>query len=163
MDRNDTEFSTLYRRHSADVLRFAFWLCGHRADAEDIAAETFARAYAGADTLRAESAKAYLLRIARNLVLERQRRHRPNDELDDNTLDESATPERHADAAQSVRRTLTALATLSEPDRAALLLTSHDGLDYRAIALLLGLSLPAVKVRIHRARLRLASALEKSS
>lgn len=162
MDNPATEFSTLYRRHAADVYRFAFWLCGHRADAEDIAAEAFARAYAGADALRAESAKAYLLTIARNLVLERARRKRPEQPLDDSEPDGTADPERHAAAAQGVRRTLSALASLAEPDRAALLLSGHEGLDHRAIAQALGLSLTAVKVRIHRARLRLAKALEET-
>jgi len=162
MDRRTTEFSTLYRSYADDVFRFAFWLCGHRADAEDITSETFARAYAGAGDVRAETAKAYLLTIARNLVLERQRRHRSNEALDENAADDAADPEREADAAQGVRRTLAALATLAEPDRAALLLAGHDGLDYRAIAELLGLSLTAVKVRIHRARLRLAEALENA-
>ena len=61
-----------------------------------------------------------------------------------------------------MRRTLAALATLAEPDRAALLLSGHAGLDYRAIALTLGLSVTAVKVRIYRARLRLAKALEET-
>lgn len=162
MDRTTTEFSTLYRRHASDVFRFAFWLCGHRADAEDIAAETFARAYAGADGLRAETVKAYLLTITRNLVLERQRRYQPGEALDENAADESAGPERHTDGVHSVRRTLSALATLSEPDRAALLLAGHDGLDYREIALLLGASQSAIKVRIHRARMRLSKALEET-
>ena len=52
--------SGLYRRYSQDVYRFAYWLSGNVADAEDITSETFVRAWAGADGVRAATAKAYL-------------------------------------------------------------------------------------------------------
>jgi RNA polymerase sigma-70 factor (ECF subfamily) len=42
-------------------------------------------------------------------------------------------------------------------DRSALLLRVDDGLSYQQIAAVLGLSLAAVKVKIHRARLKLAA------
>jgi RNA polymerase sigma-70 factor (ECF subfamily) len=50
---------------------------------------------------------------------------------------------------------LTALRTLPVPDRAALLMHAQDGLSHAAIAASLGLSVAAVKVRIHRARIKL--------
>jgi RNA polymerase sigma-70 factor (ECF subfamily) len=50
-----------------------------------------------------------------------------------------------------------ALQTLPEIDRAALLLHAQDGLPYAAVAAALGLSIPAVKVRVHRARMKLRS------
>jgi DNA-directed RNA polymerase specialized sigma24 family protein len=39
-----TEFEALYGRYAADVFRFALFLSGNRADAEDITSETFVRA-----------------------------------------------------------------------------------------------------------------------
>jgi RNA polymerase sigma factor (sigma-70 family) len=50
---------------------------------------------------------------------------------------------------------LTALRTLPEDDRAALLMQAQDGLSHAAIASALGLSVAAVKVKIHRARIKL--------
>ena len=48
-----------------------------------------------------------------------------------------------------------ALQALPEADRAALLMHVQDGLSYAAIASTLGLSIAAVKVRVHRARIKL--------
>ena len=48
---------------------------------------------------------------------------------------------------------LEALQTLPETDRAALLMHAQDGLPYEAVARALGLSITAVKVRVHRARI----------
>lgn len=153
-------FGDIYRRYAGDVFRFAYWACGHRADAEDIVAETFARAFAGRDKLRASSVKGYLLTIARNLAHERRRRQRPEDELEPTLADPGPDPERNAQLAHETRRTLAALSALPETDRDALLLACHEGLALREVAELLGVSLAAIKVRIHRARLRLAQALE---
>ena len=155
-----TDFTALYQRYAADIHRFVFWLIGHAADAEDITAETFARAFAGADGLRAETAKAYLLTIARNLCAERSRRTRPLVPLDAQLADCAYGPEQTAEAAAQGRRMLAALAQLSDIDRAALLLHSYEGLEQRVVAPMLGLSVSALKVRIHRARLRLSAFLE---
>jgi len=53
-------FSELYERYSADVFRFALFLSGDRAAAEDIAAETFARALVARQPIREGTVKAYL-------------------------------------------------------------------------------------------------------
>ena len=90
------DLSGLYRRYSQDVYRFAYWLSGNAADAEDITSETFVRAWTGANRVRAATARAYLLTIARNLFLQ-QRRRDPgrHDELHDEAdpaPDRSARP-----------------------------------------------------------------------
>lgn len=59
-----TEFSPIAL--APDRARFAYWLSGNEEEARDVAAETFARAWAGADGLRLKTVKAYLLAIARN-------------------------------------------------------------------------------------------------
>jgi RNA polymerase sigma-70 factor (ECF subfamily) len=61
------DFGTLYGRHAEDVLRFAFYLCGNRAVAEDITSETFVRAWVARDEIRVGSVRVYLFTIARNL------------------------------------------------------------------------------------------------
>jgi RNA polymerase sigma-70 factor (ECF subfamily) len=50
---------------------------------------------------------------------------------------------------------LEALQSLPEADRAALLMHAQDGMPREAIASALGLSIAAVKVRVHRARIKL--------
>ena len=62
-----TDFGAVYERYADDVLRFALYLTGDRAEAEEIASETFVRAWLASGEIRVETVKAYLLSIARNL------------------------------------------------------------------------------------------------
>ncbi len=147
----------LYRRYAHDVYRFAFWLCGNAPDAEDIASETFVRAWAGADDLHMGTVKAYLLTIARNLFLQRLRRSRRQGELDENVADLSPGPDQQAEQRDELRAVLQELQKLPEVDRAALVMRAQQGLPYEEIARCLGVSLAAAKVKVHRARLKLAA------
>jgi DNA-directed RNA polymerase specialized sigma24 family protein len=54
------EFGHLYEHYARDVLRFALYLTGSRAEAEDITSETFVRAWVESDTIRVGTVKAYL-------------------------------------------------------------------------------------------------------
>ena len=150
-----TGFSELYRRHVGDVYRFLVWLGGDREEAQDLTAETFARAWAGADGLRLETVKAYLLAIARNLWLEARRRQREAAELDHEWPDDFPDPERTAAGRQRFAAVARALRQLPELDRAALLLRCEEGLAYEEIARILDISAGAARVKVHRARLRL--------
>ena len=107
--------------------------------------------------------------IARNLHLHEMRRHRarPGLPLDaEGSLElatEEVSPERRATARSELSRVLAELQKLPEVDRAALLMRAEDQLPYDEIARALGLSLSATKVKIHRARLRLAEARQVDS
>jgi RNA polymerase sigma-70 factor (ECF subfamily) len=151
-----TDFEAIYESYSRDIYRFALYLCGNRTEAEDIASETFSRAWNASGQIRAATAKAYLLTIARNCYLEGRRKSPKQMPLDDRTPDSNANP--HADAERRIEldRVLEVLQQMPELDRAVLLLRVQDGMPYQAIAAAVGLSLPAVKVKIHRARLKLA-------
>jgi RNA polymerase sigma-70 factor (ECF subfamily) len=151
-----TSIEELYRRYAQDVYRFAFWLCGNSHDAEDIVSETFVRAWAGADDLRMDTVKAYLLVIARNLFL-RQLRSKEKGELDSNFPDPAPGPDQEAEQRDELRAVLQELQKLPEVDRAALLMRVQEELPYEEIARCLGVSLAAAKVKVHRARLKLAA------
>jgi len=154
----------LYRRHARDVFRFAFWLSGDRAEADDLTSETFVRAWASGNPLRLATVKGYLFTIARNLFL--QRRRRAGRRSDGRRRDEAAAPElpdpapgpeRSAHSRRELERTLAALATIPEAERSALLMRAEHGLAYAEIGRVLGISAGAARVRVHRARLKLAS------
>src|SRR5512133_3852337 len=66
-------FGGLFERYWPDVFRFAVYLTGNRADAEDVASETFARAWAAPGEIRVGTVKAYLFMIARNLSVDLRR------------------------------------------------------------------------------------------
>ena len=69
-----TAFNDIYEAHAADVRRFARYLSGSEDLADEITAETFLRAWTGNTPVRATTARAYLLAIARNLVTDERRR-----------------------------------------------------------------------------------------
>jgi RNA polymerase sigma-70 factor (ECF subfamily) len=150
-----TDFATLYRQYAPDVYRFSLYLSGNRAEAEDIVSETFARVWSTADQIRTGTVKAYLLVIARNIYRTRLRKLRTRTELDEGLIDPKPGPEAAADARLELRRVLTRLQSLSETDRAALLMQAHQGLSTEEIAVALGSSVAAVKIRIHRVRQKL--------
>lgn len=64
---------------------------------------------------------------------------------------------------QTFRAVLEAIQRLPEPQREALVLAPEPDLSYEQIAAILGCSLAVVKVRVHRARLKLKSELEAKS
>lgn len=152
----------LYRRHAQDVFRFAYWLCGDRADAEDITSETFVRAWSHDARLNLATVKGYLFAIARNLFLHEQRRAGRRhggpdpDETDPDLPDPSPGPARSATARDELRRVLAALGKLPEAERAALLMRAEHALPYAEIGRVLDISTAAARVKVHRARLKLA-------
>lgn len=144
-------FEDLYRHYFADVHRFALYLSGNPAEAEDIASETFVRAWAADAPLRAQSLDAYLFTIARNLHRRGYRRRRL-DALAVEVPDEPPGPEREVAGRGELAATLAQLQMLPEVDRAALLMRAFHELSYEEIASALGISLPSAKVKVHRAR-----------
>lgn len=65
-------------------------------------------------------------------------------------------------ARRDLAAVMAALQTLPEIDRAAVVMRAGEELPYEEIAAALGLTVAAAKVKVHRARLKLAAALEES-
>lgn len=150
-------FSELYGRYAQDVHRFALYLCGNQSLAEELTSETFVRALCGPTDLKLGTLRAYLFAITRNL-------YRDSLTKLGRTVATGSLPERHdprpspevsAQHKQKLQNTLRVMQTLPEEQREALLLASDGDLSYQEIGRILGCSLPAVKVRIHRARMAL--------
>jgi RNA polymerase sigma-70 factor (ECF subfamily) len=154
------DFGRLYATYSKDVFRFALYLTGSRAEAEDITSETFVRALAGSDVIRVATVKAYLLMIARNLYIDSRRREVRHVELTYEPPDPAPNPEAVSGSKSALRAATSALQRLQEIDRAALLMRAVHGLGYDEIARALGLSVAAARVKVHRARLKLAAVCE---
>jgi RNA polymerase sigma-70 factor (ECF subfamily) len=160
------DFASLYRQYAGDVFRFAYFLSGNHALAEDIAAETFARALTAGDRIQTGTVKAYLLRIARNLFVDAVRRDTRLENLtgsEEQISDPAPNPEAVTRSRMELEFTWHALATLSEGERSALLMSAVTGLSHEQIAVALDCSVPAVKLRIHRARLRLRQLTARGS
>lgn len=151
-----SDFEALYAHYSRDIYRFALYLCGNPAEAEDITSETFVRVWNATGRIRAATAKSYLFAIARNYYLERLRRGAKETQLNETTPDPMANPYTNAERRMELNRVLGELQQFPELDRTVLLLRVQEEWSYQEIADAVHLSLPAVKVKIHRARLKLA-------
>ena len=154
------KFQDLYESYAPHVYRFAFGLSGDRAEAEDITAETFVRAWVRSGAIRTETLKAYLFAIARNLFLERRRKGQRVVALPDDAIypDPAPGPDRQAESRFELERVGRYLQTLPEVDRAAFVLRVQHGLPYAEIARVLGISPSAARVKVHRVRKKLLSA-----
>jgi len=159
VDARQTTFHELYSRYAADVYRFAHWLTGNPDDAQDITSETFVRAWTAPEEPRMETVKAYLFAIARNLHRKQWRRQSRLEVLDESMPGQTVQPDQAAANQDEFRRTLEAVHVLPEIDRTVLLLRAEQELSYEDIAAVTGLSVAAAKVRVFRARAKLAALL----
>ena len=152
------DLETIYREHAPTLLRFAWGMCGDRSRADDIVSETFVRLLTKAPRLETRTALAYLLAVARNAFLDGALQRRREVPLPDVVRAPGRDPDERIDDAKRLRAVMQALRVLPEGERAALLLRVDHELPYDEIARVLGTSIAAAKVRVHRARLRLAGA-----
>ena len=156
------DLQDLYSRHAADVRRFARYLCGNELLADDLTSETFLRAWCASSPIREPTVKAYLFTIVRHLYLSELRRTSRHEELSDTVPSGAPTQHEQLESASTLRAVWRVLRQLPETDRAALLMRSQDGMPYEEIAQVLNLSTANAKVRVHRARLKLAMLIPDS-
>ncbi len=154
---NSTTFHDLYERYAPDVYRFALWLSGDPAEADDIASETFVRAWSSSSKIQTETVKAYLFTIARNLFLKQMQRQKRQVSLAHAANATSSGPQILVEERLALAEILQQLQQLPEGERAALILRVKHELPYAEIARVLGISLSAAKVKVHRARLKLTA------
>ena len=153
----------LFAAHQAGLLRYLARAVGHADTARDLTQDVFVRV-AGSAVMPAsdEERRAWIFRIARNLAIDYQRRRavRPQ-ALGRRSLDEGdAAPDVAVAAAQDTSLAVNeALATLDPLDRDVFLLREVAGLSYAEIGATCDLTVPAVRSRIHRARLELRKGL----
>lgn len=155
----DVTFAAIYEQYAQDVYRFALYLSGNKPLAEDLAAETFSRAWAAWGRIRVGTVKAYLLTITRNLYRDvlRQQKEVPLDGAW-SPADTAPDPESVAVARDELDAVLVALRALPEAERSVLLMATVGNIAYDAIAVAFGITPAAVKVRVHRARVKLNAA-----
>jgi len=139
----------LYHCYQPQVYALCFRLLERAEDAEDAVQATFVRAFRALPRFRGDStARTWLYRIATNEALGILRRRRDSSPLEDGTV---SLPDRSASVVERLA-VRAALARLSPDHRAILVLRLWQDLSYTEIAAVLGISLPAVKMRLNRAR-----------
>ena len=155
----EVTFAAVYERYARDVYRFALYLSGNRALADDLASETFTRAWVARDRIRAGTVKAYLLMITRNLYRDLIRK-RTDVSIDAawSVTDTAPDPQAVSVARSDLDTVLAALRALPESERSVLLMATVGGVAYEEIAVAFGITPAAVKVRVYRARVKLNAA-----
>ncbi|ADO74980.1 RNA polymerase sigma factor [Stigmatella aurantiaca] len=171
-------FEALVESHRDKVFGLALRMTRSEADAAEISQDTFLSAYQHLKEFRGDAAfSSWVYRIAANHALMRLRHRRvvqaAEDELMGPEFTErgslSAYPERDwsRDAEEKALDAETGLAIqqatdrLPEGYREVFLLKDVEGLSYEQISELTGDSVPAIKSRLHRARLALREAIDQ--
>ena len=148
-------FRQLYESHAAHVRRFVLFLGADAALADDLTSDTFVRAWTTSAPIRQDSARAYLFTIARNLFRDARRRARRHSSLDDDLPDTGLPVHQQVEDRSELDTVLRAMRTLPASDRLILLMRAQEQLSHEEMAQALGLSVTAVKVKLHRARQKL--------
>jgi RNA polymerase sigma-70 factor (ECF subfamily) len=169
---SESAFEQIVRRYQRPIIGLIARITGNRALAEDLAQETFVKAFrslAAFDTTRRLS--NWLFRIAHNTALDALRRSRRPPASFDATdipsvagLNEPAAPAGHDPVErQELGRALeAALAQLRPDQRAAIVLRYENGLSFDEIGTLLGIPEVTARSHVHRARKELARLLTAS-
>jgi len=152
-------FTGLYQAHHAAVVRYGRRRLGDLDAAAELAQEVFVVAWRRRREMPDRSLP-WLYGVARRLLANEWRARRAIPELRPRiAADDLGQPDGEADAVVARVDLRAALARLSDADREVVLLAAWEGLGVAELATALDCSRTAAKVRLHRARRRLRSAL----
>ena len=168
-------FGELVRRYEGKIFRLAQHITQNREDAEDVLQETFLKAYEHLDQFQGNSKfYTWIVRIAVNQALMKLRRRKTDKSVSlDETIDTGEdtivreiaawdeNPEQRFSREELGELLDTAVESLEPPYRSVFVLRDIEDLSTEETAEALGLSIPAVKSRLLRARLQLREKLTR--
>lgn len=156
-----------YAEFGTRIYRYLRYHVASADEADELTAETFLRAVRAAasfDPARG-NAKAWLFRIAQNVLRDARRRERRRGSVSieafRDLVSDAPSPEERLLHEEEVRRLLAAMDELSERDREVVSLRYASELEYPEIAGILGIREAAVRTRLWRALGRLREALAR--
>lgn len=153
------------------LYRFSMKMCRHTEDAEDVLQDsmlTLARSFR--DFRGASSLSTWLFTIARSFCIKKRRKSKfapeREESLEQLAPTERATiqseapgPHEHAESAEVWQQVQAAIGRLEPAYREVLVLRDIEGLRAKEVAEVVGITVPAVKSRLHRARTQLREKL----
>ena len=159
-EERDAAFAELLIRYQRPVLNFVYRMLGDVTEAEDVAQEVFVRAYRHfGEYDPSRKLSTWLFALARNAAIDRlrYRQRHPTEPLD-------AAPEPAAVSNEVANRELgeqisTAIQSLPEDQRTAVVLAEYHGLSYAEIAEIMDCSVKSVESRLYRAKAHLREKL----
>lgn len=155
IERDQDAFGELYDRHVVRVYRHIYYMVGNAAEAEDLTAQTFLRAWEAIPRYQVRGAPfvSWLLRIAHNLGVSHLRSKRETSQIHEGILDDKSHRDPESSYQQTAEEELVreAILLLREEQRQVIILRFIEDLDYREVAEIIGKSVAAIRVIQHRA------------
>jgi len=175
MNTNTLEFQKIFEDFQPKILRYITRLVGE-SESEDLTQETFVKIHQGLENFKGESQlSTWIYRIATNTALDKLRSPSFRQGAQAECLDETGVVEsiflseekKPLIEKQIIREEMNEcirsyIEKLPESYRTALVLSEYEGLKNNEIADILGDSLDTIKIRLHRARIKLKEELENN-
>jgi RNA polymerase sigma-70 factor (ECF subfamily) len=172
-DKQRLDFTDVFQEYQRPIYNYLLRMTQNQAEAEDLTQETFIRVHRSLSTFRGEaSLSTWIYRIATNVSHDHFRRRATRQAEATLSLEEmesdgewlvdktSPSPEKLVDQSEIIACVQSFVQRLPPNYRAVLVLSDLQSLKNREITDVLGLSLSAVKIRLHRARNKLRAALD---
>lgn len=156
-------FAQLVDRWQTRLINFFYRATGNRADAEDLAQETFIELNRAAARYEAQGTfNAFIFTLARRRLIDsyRKKSRRPLEFVDPGDYFMQSQPDERDQSREIEEAFHRALAALPDNQRNAILMRQQQELSYEEIAQALEASVSAVKTWIHRARTHLRQELK---
>ena len=155
-DGNPAAFESLIRAHQRMIHSLTFRMTGSMADAEDLAQETFIRAYRQLDSYQGTAKfSSWLYRIAVNICLNWRQREMRRDQIHTQWAESNVVSESKPGTDKPYGEVQTGLMKLPAKQRAAIVLTIYEGHNHAEAAKILGCSETTVSWRVFAARRKL--------
>lgn len=153
-------YRNFYTEYKSKLFGYLLHKCGDYETALEVTQESFARHLQHYGET-APGSPSLLFTIARNALIDHQRRSRRFTTIDDSFPTKQPDGEHRTMAREQSKRVYKAMQQLPEMDREVLLL-AVKGMPYKDIAQTLNLSMANVKVRVHRARVGIRKTLSEN-
>jgi RNA polymerase sigma factor (sigma-70 family) len=158
-DERRRRFEEMYAANCGPIMGYVLRRTGNPDDAADVIAETFLTAWRRLDAVPpGDEARLWLYGVARRVLANHRRGERRRVVLADRLRAELTAGYRPAQYTGELAEFAAAFRSLPEADRELLALVGWEGLDGGQAAAVLGCSRNALRIRLHRARRRLADA-----
>jgi len=152
--RGDADaFGKLYDLHLDVVYRYIYYKVADPSEAEDLTAQVFLKAWEAMPRYqwREVPFSHWLMRLARNAVIDHFRAKRPKADLDEGLVSQEPDPQSQYLQKETATRLESAIRRLPEEQRAVIVLRFIEGMDYAQVAGIIGKSHGALRVIQHRA------------
>jgi RNA polymerase sigma factor (sigma-70 family) len=161
-DERRRRFEAVYAAHRGPILGYVLRPTDNPDDAADVIAETFLTAWRRLEDMPLDpQARLWLYGVARRVLANHHRGERRRSALADRLRADLAAEYRPPEFDGDQARIAEAFRRLPAGDRELLALSAWEGLGYGQIAVVLGCSRNAMRLRLFRARKRLAAELAK--